>query len=152
MDFGKAYSFIREDEGWVGKITIGSIIFLLAGFFIIPIPLLIGYQIAVTRNVMKGVEKPLPEWQDWGQLFMDGLWVGIAFLVYTLPLWLLYCAGFAVFLLPAFIGGGTGSEEIAAILVSAGFVAWAVTFCLLLLFVIVLYLVAPAVFIQYART
>ena len=71
MDVAKAFTFVTEDERWMSKIGIGAAISLFF-FLIIPIPLLVGYLVGITRNVKEGVERPLPEWDDFGQLFMDG--------------------------------------------------------------------------------
>ena len=46
---------------------------------------LAGYALRITRQVAGGSDLPLPEWQDWGELFLDGLKaLGIAF-IWTLP-------------------------------------------------------------------
>jgi hypothetical protein len=106
MDFGRAFTFVKEDERWTTKIGIGAVVMFFSFLFLgIPSILLIGYQLAVTRRVMEGKDLPLPEWEDWGKLFMDGLYLVVAIFVYTLPLTILLCLGFGVFLLPA-LGGG----------------------------------------------
>ena len=61
MDIAKAFTFVTEDERWVGKIGIAALITLLS-FLIIPIPLLVGYMVGVVRNVKDGVVNPMPEW------------------------------------------------------------------------------------------
>ncbi|NIP28946.1 MAG: DUF4013 domain-containing protein, partial [Phycisphaerae bacterium] len=114
MDFGRAFTFFKDDDRWMTKIGIGGVVTLLSIFLLgIPAILLVGYQLAVTRQVMNGKELPLPEWDDWGKLFMDGLYLIIAILVYTLPLWLLFCIGFGVTFLPAI---GAGNDDLAAAL------------------------------------
>ena len=90
MDIGKAFSFVTEDERWVSKLGIGALIAFFS-FLIIPIPLLWGYMVGVARNVKDGVPDPMPEWDDWGRLYKDGLAIIVAQLVYTLPFWLLSC-------------------------------------------------------------
>ncbi len=90
MDVGKSLTFITEDERWVSKVIILLIVSFFS-FLIFPIFFLIGYAIGITRNVKDGVEKPLPEWEDWGKLFMDGLYIFIAQFVYTLPFLIIAC-------------------------------------------------------------
>ncbi|MGW8319684.1 MAG: DUF4013 domain-containing protein, partial [Candidatus Promineifilaceae bacterium] len=92
MDFVKAYTFIWKEPGWVGKI-VGAALASFFSFLILPIFLLMGYQIGVVRNVSEGREQVLPEWVDFGKLFMDGLYIAIAAFVYSLPVWLLSCFG-----------------------------------------------------------
>jgi hypothetical protein len=120
-------------------------IFLLG----IPAVLLVGYQLAVTRQVMAGKDLPLPEWDDWGKLFMDGLYVVIAIFVYTLPLWLLFCIGFGVSFLPVL---GAGNEDVAAALGGVAALTWVVMMCLFFILAIGLALVVPGIYIQYIRT
>ncbi len=146
MDIGKAFSFVTEDERWVSKLGIGALIALLS-FLIIPIPLLWGYMVGVARNVKDGVPDPMPEWDDWGRLYKDGLAIIVAQAVYTLPFWLLSCV--------AGVGAiGMGSlvdynEDLAA----AGLLStFGLTLCIGFIFVVVLFFVSPAIVIQYVRT
>jgi hypothetical protein len=146
MDVAKAFTFFTEDERWVGKIVIGAFVSLLT-FLIVPIVLLAGYLAGITRNVMNGEERPLPEWEDFGTLFRDGLAIVVAQLVYTLPFWLLICIAFMATI--GFSGLSELSEEaaVASIFATAGLVI-----CLALLFVIALFFLSPAIVIQYVRT
>lgn len=150
MDFGRAFTFIKDDERWMTKIGIGVGItvlsFLLLG---IPILLLVGYQLAVTRQVMEGKDLPLPEWDDWGKLFMDGLNLVIAIFVYTLPLWIILCLGLGVFLLPAL---GSGNDDVMAALGGVAVLTWFAMLCLVMLLAIGLTIVIPGIYIQYIRT
>lgn len=150
MDFGRAFTFFKDDERWTTKIGIGGAVmffsFLLLG---IPTILLAGYQIAVTKQVMRGKELPLPEWDDWGQMFKDGLYLVIAMLVYTLPLWLLFCIGFGVMFLPAL---GAGNDDVATALGGVTVLTWGVMACLMFIFAIGLAIIAPGIYIQYVRT
>lgn len=82
MDIGKAFTFPIDDEDWVKKLIIGAVL------LIIPIVNFItfGYMIRVLRNVAEGQEKPLPEWDQWGDDFMKGLLVVVAGFIYSLPI------------------------------------------------------------------
>lgn len=141
MDIGLAVRYVFDDENWVAKIGIGAIVTILA-IFIIPIPFLIGWGIAVTRNVSDGIESPLPEWQDWGKLFNDGLKVLVAQFVYTLPVWLLSC-----FVTLGAIGISSGDDALAAI----GGISLFLVSCLIVLVAIALAFLSPAIIIQYVR-
>jgi hypothetical protein len=145
MDFGRAFMFFKEDERWMTKIGIGAVITLLSVLGI-PALLLIGYQLAVTRQVMEGKDLPLPEWDDWGKLFMDGLYLVVAILVYTLPLWIIFCLSFGGFFLIPLAGG---NEDIAT-LVGGG--VWVVMLCLVFILGLGLTLMIPGLYIQYIRT
>lgn len=146
MDVAKAFTFIMEDEQWVGKIGIGALVTLLS-FLIIPIPLLVGYLVGVSRNVKNGPPTPLPEWEDWGQLYRDGLSIIVAQLVYTLPFWVLACFSFIATV--GFGGLAEANEDIAA----AGTMAtFGLVGCLTLLFAVALLFLSPAIVVQYVRT
>ena len=85
MDFEKAFTYISEDEAWLKKLLVGAILgavpFVNFAIF--------GYQAQIARNVAAGEKRPLPDWGDFGQFFMDGLRLMGAFFVYSLPMILL---------------------------------------------------------------
>lgn len=86
MDIIESVKFPSTDVGWIKKILIGGIL------LIIPIINLIigGYYIKTLRGSIEG--KPgLPEWDDWGDLFIKGLMVAIIVFIYSLiPLIVLF--------------------------------------------------------------
>lgn len=147
MDIGKAYTFIPEEEDWIKKIVIGGILILFS-FLFIPIFFVIGYQIAIVKNVMNGDERPLPEWDDWGKMFMDGLVVWVAQFIYALPVVLLSLCSLFIWI-PA---ASDSSGDIAASLGGAEIFGLVVISCLVFLFAIALAFIMPALYIQYART
>jgi hypothetical protein len=142
MDIGKAFSYVFQDTQWFVKIAVGAVISLFA-FLLIPIPLLIGWSVGVTRNVLDGFEDPMPAWDNWGKLFSDGLKVLVAQLAYTLPFWLLLC------ITGTFVAMGGSDSQGMQILGVAGF---SLMICVLLIFTIVLFFISPAIIIQYVRT
>lgn len=146
MDVAKAFTFVTEDERWMGKIGIGAAISLVS-FLIVPIPLLVGYLVGITRNVKDGAVRPLPEWDDFGQLFKDGLAVMVGQIVYTLPFWIIMCAA-----LVTSVGLG-GLADVNEDMMAAGFLAtWGLVLCLSLVFALALFFLSPAIVIQYVNT
>jgi hypothetical protein len=93
MDIGKSFGYVFDDDEWITKLLIAAAI-LLVGilFFWLIIPpilaglLLGGYGIEITRRVIHGKSPVLPEWDDWGELLMDGLKAWIIGVVYALPI------------------------------------------------------------------
>jgi hypothetical protein len=79
MDFGKAVgdSFAYAQEGLVGKWT--KWILLLVATILLALPLM-GYMLKILRG-----EKPAPEVQDWGTLFVDGIKYLIIAIIYAIP-------------------------------------------------------------------
>jgi hypothetical protein len=93
MDIGKSFGFVFEDDQWVTKLLIAAGITLLGTilFFLVIPPILAaivlnGYGLWIVRRVIRGESPVLPDWDDWGQLFVDGLMVAIIELVYALPI------------------------------------------------------------------
>lgn len=85
MNYSEALSFTFQDAEWLKKIAIGGLfvfiscyagLFFIFGFFIL------GYYIGLLRNVINEEEKLLPDWSNFGKLFVDGILGGIVFLVY----------------------------------------------------------------------
>ncbi|HEX8152298.1 MAG TPA: DUF4013 domain-containing protein [Thermoanaerobaculia bacterium] len=98
FDFGKPFTFVFEDPNWMGKILIGGL-FYIAAFFIIGIFFILGYCAQLTRNVVAGMPRPLPDWDKLGDYFGEGLRLFGALLLYALPMLIL--AG--LFVVPALI-------------------------------------------------
>jgi len=140
MDIGRAFSFVFEDERWVTKVIIAVVVSLLS-ILIIPLPLLTGYMVAVARNVMNGDES-LPEWENWGQLWMDGLAIIVANIVYTLPFWLIPM----ILMVPSLL---TSNEHTGISLMSAGML---LSCLFILVWIFLLLFISPALVVIYART
>lgn len=81
MDIGKSFSYVFEDEQWVSKVLIGGLILFIpfANFAVA------GYMIKTAQNVAQGHARPLPEWGEFGDHFMRGLYWLVIALVYSLP-------------------------------------------------------------------
>lgn len=146
MDIGKAFSFVFEDEQWITKILLGAVITLIpifGGFA------LMGYTVAVIRNLLAGHPRPLPAWDDLGRYFMDGLMVWVATLVYALPFFVFMCPIALVWILPALAGD---NQNLTAILASVAGVLNIGLGCLALLYGVLLQLLTPVVQIRFAET
>ena len=148
MDVAKAFTYITEDDRWMGKIGMGIIV-SLASVLVLPAFLLSGYMIGITRNVMNGEKRPLPEWEDLGTLFKDGISIFVVSLVYTLPFWLLTCI---VFVSTIGFGGLSEATEMNEEAIAAGiFVTWGIVGCLFMIFLVAFFFISPAIVIQYVR-
>jgi hypothetical protein len=82
MDFGRALTFPFDDDDWMVKFVIGSLI-MIVGVFLPFIPL--GYQVHVARNVMQEKKRPLPGSDSLGEVMADGLYALMGALVYWIP-------------------------------------------------------------------
>jgi len=89
LDIGKAFTFPMEDQKWVAKLAIGGGL-ILAGIITIvgwlfTFPVVFGYLAMLTRNVINGNPQPLPEWDNWGERWIEGVKMFVVGLVYSLP-------------------------------------------------------------------
>jgi hypothetical protein len=138
MDIGSSFTYMFQDEDWIKKILIGGVVSL--------IPIVnfaaIGYMIQTLRNVRDGQPLPLPEWDQFGQYFIDGLWIFLIFLVWSIPIILVACLQ----------GVGTAilaeANEDAASALSIISVCFS---CLIALWAFVIAAVSPAILVHYAK-
>jgi Protein of unknown function (DUF4013) len=88
-NLGKAFSFFFKDPSWVTKtlIAAGFMILSLVG---LGIPVLAGYHVQIAQRVMRREEHPLPPWTDVGVQFIVGLKYCVVYLIYLLPILLLF--------------------------------------------------------------
>jgi hypothetical protein len=82
MDIGRAFNFPFQDPRWVTKVLIGGVLILIPifGWFTV-----FGYTIRVMRNVVSGSDVPLPEWDDFGGMFVEGIKAFVIALVWSIP-------------------------------------------------------------------
>lgn len=139
MEIGKAFTYIFDDESWITKILIGGIL------GIIPIVnfAVAGYMVETIRNVAQEMERPLPEWSEFGEKFVKGLMVFIIGLIYTIPIWLIMCCFWAA---TSAVGGAEGNQENLLTLMSI------VQGCLALPYGLVIGVLLPAILVNYAVT
>ncbi len=107
FDFGKPFTYVFDDPRWLQKILVGGL-FILASAFLIGWFFILGYLARVTRNVIAGLESPLPEWEDLGGMFNEGArLIGVLF-CYMIPM-----IGIAmVFMVPAILSDTTDNEAV----------------------------------------
>ncbi|MFQ6000835.1 MAG: DUF4013 domain-containing protein [Anaerolineae bacterium] len=139
MEMGKAFTYIFDDESWITKILIGGIL------GIIPIVnfAVLGYVVETIRNVAQGMERPLPEWSEFGEKFVKGLVVLIIGFIYTIPIWLIMGCFWAAALA---VGGGEGTQENIVTLLSTG------VGCISGLYGLIIGVLSPAILVNYAMT
>ncbi|MFN3741050.1 MAG: hypothetical protein ACK4VW_00060 [Anaerolineales bacterium] len=69
MDFAKAITYVFEDRRWLSKLGLAAVIFL--------VPILnfavIDQSVEIVRRMRRQASEVLPEWDELGQRFMDGL-------------------------------------------------------------------------------
>ncbi|MFT3895951.1 MAG: DUF4013 domain-containing protein [Anaerolineales bacterium] len=147
MDIGKSFSFPFEDNQWVSKLGLGAVISM--------VPFLhfawLGYIVELIRNVMNGAAQPLPNWDDIGKKFMDGLILTVAGLVYALPMLLVICLPMGFMVIPAILSGNRDLEGLSNAIASAGGVLFTCLLCVFVIYALVLSVIYPAILIVFAR-
>lgn len=140
MNYSEALSFTFEDADWVKKVVVGGLIAfvsLYCGLFFITGFLILGYYMVLLRNVIRGEEHPLPDWSDFGKIFVDGVMGGIIFAIYFVIIGLLAALPIAQVASDPFIQEVQKGVTITiislvglfifALLVNAGFIQFAIT-------------------------
>ncbi len=139
MNIGKSFTYMFEDENWVAKILVGGL-FIIASFFLIGIPFVVGYMVETIKNVMEGVPS-LPEWDNLGEKFTKGLLMALIIFIYNLPAILVSCV---ISTMTGALTGGNGdvAQGLASLLgLGQG--------CFNIIWWIVVTVLTPAAFIKY---
>jgi hypothetical protein len=85
LDFGRCFTFVTEDPDWVKKVLIGGA-FAFASMFIVGAFFVAGYFSRLMKRVAAGEPRPLPEWDDLGGIFGEGLRLVGLYLLYLVGL------------------------------------------------------------------
>jgi hypothetical protein len=80
MDVRQALTFIFKDEEWIKKVLLGIVISLVPIFGQFA---LMGYMLVIIRNVKSGDPRPLPDWSEAVQYFVEGLKMWVVNMVYS---------------------------------------------------------------------
>jgi hypothetical protein len=144
MDYGKSFSYPLEDNDWPTKLGIGVLVSV--------VPILnfaaTGYMVQVTRNVINQQPDLLPDWDNFGQKFIDGLIIVVVSFIYSLPFFLLWLVASGFLLIPA-LGGE--NEELVSALAGLSMTALCGMGCLSIFYILIMSFILPAITIFYAR-
>ncbi len=110
MDYNRIFTYIFKDEGWIKKVLIGGLLFFIP---IVGIFFPIGYFLRHYRSMRDGNDVPLPEWSDFGDIFMVGLKQFVVNLIYAIPIFVIEIIMFAVSFI--FISGAKNGGNISPI-------------------------------------
>jgi len=143
MEIEKSFTYVFEEPKWLQKLAIGAVV------SIIPIVNFawVGYMIEVMRNIFKSDPLPLPEWGDFGDKFMKGLFISLAMIIYSLPALILFCLPVG-FLIPTML---QENQDIGNALAGMLTGTWILVLCCFFVYMIVLSFFYPAMIIHYAR-
>ncbi len=81
MNFGLSFSYIFKDQDWFRKLLIPALCMLIP---IVGWMVSLGWALRVAKNVMDGVENPLPELEFGGDI-LRGFFAFLISFIYSLP-------------------------------------------------------------------
>lgn len=139
MDFGKAFSFVFDDEEWIKKIGVAGLISLIP---IIGSVIVVGWGFEVIRRVINDDPTPLPDWSEFGDHLVKGFLVVVVAFVYALPVILVQSC--SVGFIPLL---ESGDQEAVTAIISIVSICLS---CVILLYSIFLGFVLPAAIGNYA--
>ncbi len=147
METEKPFVYQFEDKEWMSKLGLGALIGM--------VPILniawTGYITEIVRNVIDGVAQPLPEWDDIGKKFSDGLMLFLAGLVYAAPVLVLLFGSIGFMAASGVLTGSRDLENVGRTLLGVGGVLFACLLCLIVLYGLALSVIWPAILVLYAR-
>jgi Protein of unknown function (DUF4013) len=127
FDITRALTFFFQDPEWIPKLAVGTLFVFLSPFFIGAI-LVTGYAVSLARRVREDRLPLLPQWDDFQEIFLEGLRGLAVALAHKLPLILL-----AILVILALAGGiylGQQAEEFMFLGLPALFGGFVVVFVL----------------------
>lgn len=87
FDLKEIFFFPFKDEAARKNLLIGTLIFLIGMIIpVLPVILITGYAVQVSKRVLNGESLQMPSWEDWSSLFKDGLKLFAIRMIYSLPL------------------------------------------------------------------
>ncbi len=96
---GELLTFPFKGEKWFGKIAIGMLMGM-AGMLLFPLMWpLYGMGVRVMRQTMQGQNPSMPDWDDWGELFKEGVRYWGVLAIYSLPNWIVLGPVYALYAL-----------------------------------------------------
>lgn len=107
---GEALSYPRRGDGWLKRIGIGGLLYILS-FLVIPVFILQGYFLRVLGSAARE-EGSAPAFEDWGGLLVDGLKLVVVSIAYLIvPYAVLFAGG-------ALLGSGGGNPSVVGLVLT----------------------------------
>jgi len=152
VDLARCFTFVTDDPAWVSKILIGGV-FAFAATFLVGAFFVAGYWSRLLRRVAAGETRPLPEWDDLGGIFRDGLPIVGLYVIYGLAALLVtgVPAGLGFALLASARTGFRHAPDVSSILEGLGAVGFLAVYGVVLVVAFVANVLFPAVLARAAH-
>jgi hypothetical protein len=142
------FAFPFKEPDWVKKSLIGAgLVFLSFFTFAIPLIFVLGYCHRIMHRVIVERSEPyLPEWNEWGKLFIDGLrLVGVS-LVLMLPVILFFIVALAILILTPLFASSMHSGSLSSLLILGILLLWMLSFGLAFILSLAISAILPPVY------
>ncbi|MFK7800635.1 MAG: DUF4013 domain-containing protein [Anaerolineae bacterium] len=149
IDYAKGLTFAFDDKDWLSKLGKGALWAFISMILVIPAWFFsTGYGLQTAKNVMRGEKHPLPNLDDIGSIFVDGLKFFLASFVLLLPMIVLICI-----MMSGMIAAGTAADSLdedtlGAIMGGSAIVVQ----CIAGLYGILIGFIMPALMVRYLQT
>ena len=91
MDFGRAFSYVMQDQDWLKKVGIAGLIMIIP---ILGQIVVLGWVLEITKNIINGGPEVLPDWSNFGDFLSRGFQAFVIAFAYSLPVILIsFCLG-----------------------------------------------------------
>lgn len=141
-DFAAILKYPFLDKQWFSKLVLQGALLLFLSFFLVGIPFLAGFTIAITRRTIEN-KTNLPDWSEWGLFWRDG-WKVIAInFVYMIPALVLLFGALLFFGIS--IGLTEVDNDFAILMVPTGIILFLVYFLVLIYELVIGWLVYPTI-------
>ncbi len=149
IDFAQCLRFVIKDPEWIKKVLIGGL-FTLLSCLIVGAFFVAGYWARLVKRVAAGEARPLPDWDDLGGIFGDGLRIVGLYFIYTLGAGLIVGipAGAGVLLLISAGAAAGRSEDAGGAVAALGGLGLTGLYALFLILMLALSLYLPAAFVR----
>ncbi|HEX9656043.1 MAG TPA: DUF4013 domain-containing protein [Bacteroidota bacterium] len=111
QNLGISFTFPFKDQRWLSKFLLAAL-FMLLSILVVGIFFLLGYYVQVIQRVIRKDENPMPEWDEMGEKFVLGFKYFVVYLVYLIPVILLY----VLFLAAVIAASLSGGQEISTLI------------------------------------
>ncbi len=147
MKISEAFSYEFEDIQWPTKLGVGALISL--------VPILnfavVGYEVGIVRNVAVEAREPLPQWDDFGDKWRDGLILTLAGLVYAIPVFIGMGVLLAVVLASGAIAQYAEAQGASRPVAVPNVIALACFLVFLVLYSLLLSLIRPVILVLFSK-
>lgn len=114
FDLGSLFTFAFRDPKALSKFVIGSLMVVLIPLFGLGLLALLGFGVRTARGALRGDEHPMPDWDDFGGVLVDGIKVFGVIAGYTLAAVVMGLALVAIGVFWGLIGQSMGSPAVVA--------------------------------------